>query len=118
MGLLRRHFAGLEGLPDLIQQHIRLRNFFSGKVCIGPLGQQHFIGGGGRIASKGCYQFSAQGLVRIDGIVNPRMDRVSNRLILDFMHGYQACGCHSKTSFPDGMRKASPFELAQCVMLL
>lgn len=24
LGLLRRHFAGLEGLPDLIQQHIRL----------------------------------------------------------------------------------------------
>lgn len=24
LGLLRRHFAGLEGLPDLIQQYIRL----------------------------------------------------------------------------------------------
>lgn len=99
LGLLRRDLTRFEGLPDLIQQHITVRDLPAGKVSISPLRQKHLIGGGGRIAAIGRYQFAAQGLGRIDCIVNPLVDSIGDRLIFDFVHGDQACGCHAGASF-------------------
>ena len=99
LGLLRRDFTGLERLPNLIQQHIAVRDLSTGKVSIGPLCQKHFIGGGGRIAAIGHHQLAAQGLGRIDCIVNPLVDSIGNRLIFDFVHGDQARSCHAGASF-------------------
>ena len=99
LGLLRRDLTGLEGLPDLIQQHIAIRDLPAGMVSVGPLCQKHLVGGGGRIAAVCHHQLAAQGLGRIDCVFYPLMDSIGNGLIFDFVHGNQARGCHAGASF-------------------
>ena len=72
IGLLRRDLPGLEGLANLIAQHIRVPPLLPacGSLVLG-LAQKELSIGGHVVAAVGRDQFTALGLVRVLPVVKP-----------------------------------------------
>ena len=89
VGFLRRHFAGLEGLPDLVGDHIVFR-LPARKLPVLPLGKEKLRVGGPGIAAKGGDQLAAHCLAGVFGIVRSVFQALGNRAALVQVHGYDA----------------------------
>ena len=98
--LLRGDLSRLEGLADLIAQHIGLPALLPtrGSLVLG-LGKQELGVGSHVVALIGGDQFAALGLVRVLPVVQAAFEGLGDGFSLADMVGNQARGDRSSTSF-------------------
>lgn len=97
--LPRGNLSRLEGLADLIAQHIGLPALLPARgSLVLSLGKQELGVGGHVVALVGGNQFAALRLIRVLPIVQAVFEGVGNGFSLADMVGNQACGGRSSTS--------------------
>lgn len=96
IGFLRGNLTGLEGLADLIGNHI-VSLLSAGDVLILPLGQQKFLVCDFGIAFVGADELAVIRLFCVPGIVCSVGKTLGNGLAFVDMQGNQSCCCQVNT---------------------
>ena len=98
VGVLRGDLSGFERLPDMVCQHFLVAGRLAAPgVSVQLPGQQHFSGGGGRIAAARRYPPAAVRLGRVQDIVYPFCQGNGGGFPLTGVHGNNAGGRHASS---------------------